>query len=69
MPSSSSTLYSANGSGAAMAKASAPRSKASLAAVSAVTRISYTVAGAWSQTTNPPDVPQSTGLIHGRTAT
>lgn len=69
MPSSSTSIYTTNGAGSAMARADATRSKSSVSTVNGITRISYTVAGAWSSTTNPPDVPQSTGLIHGRVQT
>jgi hypothetical protein len=51
-----------------LAHPSATRSKGSLQATTSSTRISYTVAGAWSATTNPPDVP-SNALIHGRVTT
>lgn len=68
MPSSTSTIYSSNGTGVAMARADATRSKSSLQAALSSTRISYTVAGAWGATANPPDVP-SGALIHGRVST
>lgn len=68
MASSTSTIYSSNGTGVAPARPSATRSKGTLQVALTATRISYTVAGAWSATTNPPDVPAG-ALIHGRVAT
>ena len=68
MASSTSTIYSSNGTGVAMARADATRSKSSLQVAVTSTRISYTVAGAWGATANPPDVPAG-ALIHGRVST